>query len=127
MGRNKKGQMVNQHYFPLLLLLVITVNGAPKAAPNPKPDPKAKAQMAIIFNGGRGRGHTGQGNRINPERIYDGFEQGLSDGWGFKGGYTWRNCKMCWPCADIDGPLLHSDWCHRCKRKFGTPSNGCVW
>merc|ERR1719147_487799 len=49
--------MMNLHYFPLVFLLVITVNGAPKpspiAGPNPNPDPKAKAQMAIIFNGGR--------------------------------------------------------------------------
>merc|ERR1712042_38836 len=78
----KDRSMMNLHYFPLVFLLVITVDGAPKpspkAAPNPKPDPKAKAQMAIIFNGGRG--HTRRGNRYP---IYDvrndyggGFENG---------------------------------------------------
>merc|ERR1712142_959578 len=109
--------MMNLHYFPLVFLLVITVNGAPKAAPNPKPDPKAKAQMAIIFNGGRG--HTGQMKMVG--RSFDdeyGFEQGIRDGWGFKGGYIWKNCKPCYPCPEIDGPFFWSDWCNTCKRKF---------
>merc|ERR1711982_171816 len=72
----KKRLNMHLNYFALFLLLVLTVNGAPKpdpkaspkaapkpspkaapkpnpkpkAKPNPKADPKAKAQMAIIFN-----------------------------------------------------------------------------
>merc|ERR1711942_370436 len=66
----KKRLNMNLHFFALFLLLVLTVNGAPKpdpkaspkaapkpspkAAPKPNPKPKAKpdakAQMAIIFN-----------------------------------------------------------------------------
>merc|ERR1712243_523966 len=84
----KKRLNMNLHYFALFLLLVLTVNGAPKpdpkaspkaapkaspkaapkpnpepkAKPNPKADPKAKAQMAIIFNN-KNHGNTG----IKPE------------------------------------------------------------
>merc|ERR1712240_777082 len=72
----KKRLNMNLHYFALFLLLVLTVNGAPKpdpkaspkaapkpnpkpkAKPDPKADPKAKAQMAIIFNNKK---HGGDG------------------------------------------------------------------
>merc|ERR1712142_1377836 len=43
---------MNLHCFVSFFLLVIAVNGAPKA----KPDPKGKPQMALIFNGHNGRG-----------------------------------------------------------------------
>merc|ERR1712142_992242 len=60
----KKRLNMNLHYFALFLLLVLTVNGAPKPDPKPSPkaDPKAKAQMAIIFNN-KNHGNTG----IKPE------------------------------------------------------------
>merc|ERR1719147_366442 len=71
--------MMNLHYFPLVFLLVITVNGAPKpspiAGPNPNPDPKAMAQMAIIFNGGRQHVElpgTGRGPYDHNGNLYHG-------------------------------------------------------
>merc|ERR1712142_1371189 len=50
------GRNMNLYYFALFLLLVVTVNGAPKPDPKPipkaapKPNPNPKAQMAVIFN-----------------------------------------------------------------------------
>merc|ERR1711982_231399 len=81
----KKRLNMHLNYFALFLLLVLTVNGAPKpdpkaspkaapkpspkaapkpnpkpkAKPDPKADPKAKAQMAIIFNNKKHGGDMG--------------------------------------------------------------------
>merc|ERR1719187_2428241 len=52
---------MNLHYFAVLLLIVLTVNGSPKPDPKPSPkaDPKPKAQMAIIFNNKKHGGDMG--------------------------------------------------------------------
>merc|ERR1712098_723024 len=74
----KKRLNMNLRYFALFLLLVLTVNGAPK--PDPKADPKAKAQMAIIFNnkhngdtgmfGGGGGDNLARGKATHEEASY---------------------------------------------------------
>merc|ERR1711862_631725 len=95
----KKRLDMNLHYFAVLLLIVLTVNGtpkpdpkpSPKAAPkpipkaapkpNPKADPKAKAQMAIIFNNKKHGGDMGMPKMGMPkmenregEYYYDGYD-----------------------------------------------------
>merc|ERR1712240_1000536 len=83
LGKNRVD--MNLNHFALFLLLVLTVNGAPKpdpkpspkAAPNPMPKPaaKAKAQMAIIFNNKK-NGATG-----NHMDEY-GYEYAYDNGYG---------------------------------------------
>merc|ERR1711862_885687 len=97
----KKRLNMHLHFFALFLLLVLTVNGAPKPdpksspkaapKPNPKPnpspkaDPKAKAQMAIIFNKKKKHGDTGMsyageygGYGYGQETYFDYNGDGLS-------------------------------------------------
>merc|ERR1712058_170562 len=108
----KKRLNMHLHYFALFLLLVLTVNGAPKpdpkaspkaapkpspkaapkpnpkpkAKPNPKADPKAKAQMAIIIN--NKKQHGGGFPRAEWGGGYGGGEYaGYSYGYGEDAAY----------------------------------------
>merc|ERR1712142_1454416 len=112
----KKRLNMNLHYFALFLLLVLTVNGAPKpdpkpspkaapkpipkaapkpipkaapkAGPNPMPKPaaKAKAQMAIIFNNKR-HGGTGIPGMPGMTPMEYGYEYGGYDDYNEYGDY----------------------------------------
>merc|ERR1712098_300431 len=112
----KKRLNMNLHYFAVLLLLVLTVNGtpkpdpkaspkaapkpipkaapkpnpkaAPKPKPNPKADPKAKAQMAIIINNKKHGGNMGMPKMEGREMEF--FDEGYDyAGFGddYKGAY----------------------------------------
>merc|ERR1719333_1888158 len=99
---------MNLHCFVSFFLLVIAVNGAPKA----KPDPKGKPQMALIFNGmgGMGPGMGGMGLGMGGG-MYGGY--GLGNAYGGYGlghayggyGYGFENgcclgkcCSSCCHC-----------------------------
>merc|ERR1712098_629300 len=99
----KKRLNMNLHYFAVLLLLVLTVNGTPKpdpkaspkaapkpipkAAPKPNPnpkadpkaDPKAKAQMAIIVNNKKHGGDMGMPKMETREGAYSYPGYGVED------------------------------------------------
>merc|ERR1712098_377521 len=109
----KKRLDMNLHYFAVLLLIVMTVNGTPKPdpkpspkatpkpipkaapkpnpkaapkpnpKPNPKADPKAKAQMAIIFNNKKHGGDMGMPRMGMPKM--ENIEAGYGD--DYKGAY----------------------------------------
>merc|ERR1712002_666202 len=102
MGKDRLN--MNLHCFVSFFLLVIAVNGVPRANPvpnsNPNPDPKGKAQMAIIFNGRNGYPKTLFGRRGTFSGMGD-----VAPGSPWESGYESGNRQRWpdpWPCSCFD-------------------------